>query len=171
MRLVPPQIINTKKTIMQIATKVRTCLWFNNNGHEAATFYVSLIPNSCLETTFSPEDPPPIMLNFTLGGTPYSILNGGPSHVPTEAASIMVFTEDQEETDRLWESLLSDGGRPDQCAWLKDKYGVSWQIVPQALPRLLMDDDKDAAGRAMQAMLKMVKIDIAQLEKAFKGED
>lgn len=155
---------------MQVAAKVRTCLWFNNNGHEAATFYVSLIPNSFVETKFSP-DKPPIMVNFTLGGTPYSILNGGPHHVPTEAASIVVLTEDQEETDRLWESLISNGGRADQCAWLKDKYGVSWQIVPKALPRMLMADDKDAAGRAMQAMLQMVKIDIAELEKAFNGED
>ena len=156
---------------MQVAAKVRTCLWFNNNGHEAATFYVSLIPNSFLETTFSSDGPPPIMVNFTLGGTPYSILNGGPSKVLTEAASISVSTEDQEETDRLWESLISNGGREHQCAWLWDKYGVSWQIVPKALPRMLMADDKDAAGRAMQAMLQMTKIDIAELEKAFKGQD
>ena len=158
---------------MQVAAKVRTCLWFNNNGHKAATFYVSLIPNSILETTISNDDDasPPIMINFTLGGTPFSILNGGPSHVPTEAASISVLTEDQEETDHLWESLIANGGRPDQCAWLRDKYGVSWQIVPKALPRMLMADDKDAAGRAMQAMLQMTKIDINQLEKAFNGPD
>ena len=99
------------------------------------------------------------------------ILNGGPMFTPNEAASISVLTEDQEETDRLWSLLTADGGQEGRCAWLKDKYGVSWQIVPKAMPRLLSAHDKEAAGRAMRAMMNMTKIDIALLENAFNDGD
>lgn len=151
--------------------KVRTCLWFDGNGEDAAEFYVSLVPNSSIETVSRPEPgKPALIVELSLSGTPYMFLNGGPQYKLSPAASIAVRTADQEETDRLWSALLADGGEESQCAWLTDRFGVSWQIVPDALPRLLGAEDRDAAGRAMQAMLKMRKINIATLEAAFRGE-
>ena len=155
---------------MKIQTKVRTCLWFNGKGREAAEFYVSLLPGSHLDRTFDSPDEEPLTVEFTLAGAPMMILNGGPMFEPNEAASILVMTQDQEETDALWEKLIADGGKPQQCAWLKDKFGVSWQIVPVRLGELLSHDDTEAAGRSRDAMLNMQKIDIAGLEAAFKGE-
>jgi predicted 3-demethylubiquinone-9 3-methyltransferase (glyoxalase superfamily) len=150
--------------------KVRTCLWFDDQAEEAAAFYVSLLPDSRIESASRPkQDGPALVVEFTLAGTPYQALNGGPHFAFTEAASIVVMTEDQAETDRLWDALVADGGRESQCGWLKDRYGLSWQIVPRALVRLLSDPDREAAGRAMDAMLKMRKIDIAGLEAAHAG--
>lgn len=151
--------------------KVRTCLAYNNNAEEAARFYVSLIPDSEVETVFRPDpNGPALMAVFHLAGTPYQALNmGGWDQSLNDATSISVMTQDQEETDRLWNALLADGGKENQCGWLKDRFGLSWQIVPEALPRLLTSSDRAAAGRAMQAMMGMVKIDIAGLEKAFRG--
>jgi predicted 3-demethylubiquinone-9 3-methyltransferase (glyoxalase superfamily) len=151
--------------------RVRTCLWFDGNGEEAAEFYVSLLPNSVIETVSRPEpDKPALIVNLSLCGTPYMFLNGGPHYKLTPAASIAVGTTDQAETDRLWNALLADGGEESRCAWLTDRFGVSWQIIPDVLPRMLGADDREAAGRAMQAMLQMRKIDIAALESAFRGE-
>ena len=151
--------------------KVRTCLWFDSDAQEAVNFYVSLIPSSRVETVFRPDpDGPPLVVNFTLGGTPYLALNGGPRFEHSEAASICVMAQDQEETDRLWAALTAGGGHEGQCAWLKDRYGLSWQIVPEALPRLLSDPDREAAGRVMQAMMSMRKIEISQLEAAYRGQ-
>ena len=151
--------------------KVRTCLWFDGNGEEAANFYVSLLPGSAIETTSRPEPgTPALIIELSLGGTPYMFLNGGPQYKLSPAASIAVRTVDQAETDRLWKALVENGGQESQCAWLTDRFGVSWQIVPDALPRMLGADDREAAGRAMQAMLQMRKIDIAALEAAFRGE-
>ncbi len=153
---------------MEFNAKVRTCLWFDNQIEEAAKFYVSLLPDSTIENTVQPDPSGhALVIEFTIGGTPFMLLNGGPMFKHSEAASISVLTEDQEETDRLWNALTADGGCESQCGWLKDRYGVSWQIVPKALPRLMGDPDKEAAGRAMQAMMKMVKIDIAALQEAF----
>lgn len=151
--------------------KVRTCLWFDGNGEEAAELYVSLLPDSGIETATRPEPgKPALVVELSLAGTPYMFLNGGPQYKLSPAASIAVRTADQAETDRLWSALLADGGEESQCAWLTDRFGVSWQVVPDALPRLLEADDREAAGRAMQAMLQMKKIDIAALEAAFRGE-
>jgi predicted 3-demethylubiquinone-9 3-methyltransferase (glyoxalase superfamily) len=153
-------------------TKVRTCLWFDGDGEEAARFYVSLVPGSKLEGSFRPDrDGPALVQDFSLAGTPYHVLNGGPQFKLTEAASISVLTRDQAETDRLWEALTADGGSESQCGWLKDRYGLSWQIVPERLTELLSDKDRKGADRAMQAMLGMRKIDIAALEAAFAGEE
>ena len=155
---------------MTEAPKVRTCLWFNDQGEEAAAFYVSLLPDSAVESVMRPEpDGPALMISFSLAGVPYVILNGGPHYELSPAASIMVSTADQDETDRLWSALLADGGRESRCAWLTDRFGVSWQIVPEALPRLMGADDRAAAGRVQAAMLEMNKIDIAALEAAFRG--
>lgn len=152
--------------------KVRTCLWFDSNGEEAAEFYVSLLPNSSIETVSRPEPgKPALVIKLSLSGTPYMFLNGGPHYKLSPATSIVVSTSDQAETDKLWNALLADGGEESQCAWLTDRFGVSWQIIPDALPRMLGADDRDAAGRAMQAMLQMKKIDIAALEAAFRGSD
>lgn len=149
---------------------VRTCLWFDGTGEEAAEFYVSLFPDSAIKAVSRPEpDKPALIVELTLAGIPYMFLNGGPQYKLSPAISIAVRTPDQAETDRLWSALLADGGEEGQCAWLTDRFGVSWQIVPEALPQMLGDQDRDAAGRAMQAMLQMKKIDVAALEAAFRG--
>ena len=155
---------------MSAQPKVRTCLWFDKNGKEAVDFYISLLPDSYIESEFTPEEKgPPLIVEFTLAGAPYMVLNGGPMFKHTPAASISVLTKDQEETDHLWSSLVADGGEESMCAWCVDRFGVSWQIIPERLPQLLQAEDKTAAGRARDAMMKMRKIDIAALEAAFEG--
>lgn len=151
--------------------KVRTCLWFDGNGEEAAEFYASLLPESEI-TTVSRPDPskPALVIEISLAGTPYMFLNGGPNYKLSPAASLVVRTSDQAETDSLWESLLADGGQESRCGWLTDRFGVSWQVVPDALVRYLGSEDREGAHRAMEAMLQMKKINIAVLEAAFHGE-
>ena len=153
---------------MVSSPKVRTCLWFEKDGLEAAKFYVSLLPDSHLET--DPESDAPMDAAFTLAGAPYQILNGGPMYPQTEAASISVSTVDQNETDRLWNALTTNGGSEGRCGWLKDRWGVSWQIVPKALPALLGAPDRAAADRAVKAMMGMTNINIAELERTYRGE-
>ncbi len=149
-------------------TNVRTCLWFERDGLEAARFYTGLIANSVLQTD-APEGSDPIIVAFSLDGVPYQILNGGPHHRLTPAASVVVTTHDQPETDRLWQALTENGGESGRCGWLTDRWGLSWQIVPEALPGLLGAPDRSAAGRAQAAMMQMNKIDIAALEAAFNA--
>ncbi len=150
--------------------KVRTCLWFDGRGHEAAAFYVSLLPDSRIETVQKPTpDAPPLVVEFTLAGAPYMALNGGPHYTLTPAASIAVRTQDQAETDRLWSALTADGGVESRCGWLVDRFGVSWQIVPEALIRFLNDDDREAAARVQAAMMGMRKLEVAALEAAFRS--
>jgi predicted 3-demethylubiquinone-9 3-methyltransferase (glyoxalase superfamily) len=110
------------------------------------------------------------VVDFTLAGQPFRALNGGPQFPFTEAISFVIDCEDQPEVDRLWEALTADGGSPGRCGWLKDRFGVSWQIVPRQLGEMLGDPDRARAGRAMEAMLKMNKIDVAALRRAFEGE-
>lgn len=150
--------------------KVRTCLTISGQAEEAARFYVSLLPNSHIGDMLR-LDPaaPPILVEFTLAGTPYQIMNMGPQSTLNDATSISVLTADQAETDRLWNALLADGGQESRCGWLADRFGLCWQIVPEVLPRFLGDKDRVAAGRAMQAMLGMAKIDIAAIEAAFNA--
>ena len=150
--------------------RVRTCLWFAKGGAEAAEFYTGLIANSAVVGSFGrTQDGAPLMINFHLAGVPYQILNGGPTHALSPASSIAVTTEDQAETDRLWNALVADGGKESRCAWLVDRFGLSWQIVPKALPELLGGPDPEGAARATQAMMGMAKIDIAKLEAAYRG--
>lgn len=157
---------------MSESSKVRTCLWFDGQGEAAAEFYVSLVPGSSIEAVSRAEPgQAAVVVELSLAGTPYMFLNGGPQYRLSPAASIVVRTADQPETDRLWAGLVAEGGEEGQCGWLTDRFGVSWQIVPEALPRLLGDNDREAAKRAMQAMLQMRKIDIAGLEAAFRGEE
>lgn len=148
---------------MSTSSAVSVCLWYDGNAEEAARLYTSLFPNSEV-TSISP-----MMVTFTLDGVPFQGLNGGPQFKPTEAASIVVSTKNQEDTDRLWSALTADGGSEGRCAWLKDRFGVSWQIVPEMLPKLLGSSDRQAADRALQAMLKMSKIEIDALESAFNA--
>ncbi|MEL6375152.1 MAG: VOC family protein [Pseudomonadota bacterium] len=146
--------------------KVRTCLYFEKAGHEAASFYVSLLPDSAIERVAAlGNSSDPMVVEFTLAGAPMMILTAGPMFKPSPAASISVLTDDQDETDQLW-SRLTDGGEEGHGGWLVDRYGVSWQIVPKVLPRLLGDPDPARAKRAKDAMMGMSKIDIAALERA-----
>ena len=155
---------------MTTLPKIATCLWFDGNAEEAARFYTSLVPGSSVGGVLRPDPRrPPVMGEFTLAAMRFQALNGGPMHTLTEAVSISLTTPDQEETDRLWDALTADGGSGRRCAWLKDRFGLSWQIVPEVLPRLLSSPDREAAGRAMQAMLGMGKIDIAGLQAAYDG--
>lgn len=150
--------------------KVATCLWFDGTAEEAANAYTSLLPDSRVTNVVrvSPGGPA-LIVEFTLCGAAYQALNGGPQYRLNEAASISVSTEDQDETDRLWNALIANGGSESRCGWLKDRFGLSWQIIPEALGRCMGSSDRAAAGRAMNAMLAMRKIDIATLEAAFKG--
>lgn len=150
--------------------KVRTCLAYATEAEEAARFYVSLLDDAALGDIHRPDpDGPAVAVTFTLAGAPFLALNTGQDFGHTPGASISVMTADQAETDRLWDALIADGGEPHLCGWLADRWGVSWQIVPEALPRLMTDPDRAAADRAHAAMLTMQKIDIAALEVAFAG--
>jgi predicted 3-demethylubiquinone-9 3-methyltransferase (glyoxalase superfamily) len=156
--------------------KIRPCLWFDGVAEEAAQFYTALIPDSRIESIDrSAADNPSgakgtvLAVNFTLAGHSYIALNGGPDFKFNEAISLSIDCESQAEVDRYWYALLADGGEESVCGWLKDKYGLSWQVIPRQLPRMLASRDRAAAERAMQAMLKMVKIDIVELERAYNG--
>ena len=152
-----------------LGSKVRTCWWFPADGEKAVDFYVKLLPNSFIEGGHGPEGGPPLVLEFTLAGTPMMILNAEGAPQPTHQASFSVLTEDQAETDRMWYELRADGGEEVFCGWVKDRWGVSWQIVPRCLPEMLASDDKAAANRAFEAMRTMVKIDVAALKAAFSN--
>lgn len=158
--------------------KVSTFLWFDGQAEAAVNLYVSLLPDSRIDRIFrSPRDYPAgeegqvLMIAFTLAGRSYQAMNGGPGHPFTDAISLAVATEDQAETDRLWDALGADGGRPIACGWIADRFGLSWQITPKRLIEMIGAEDRAAAGRAFAAMMDMVKIDIAALEAAFAGEE
>ena len=150
---------------------ITACLWFDTEGEEAATFYTSLFPNSRIKDvarygSAGPRDEGTVMtVSFELDGREFVALNGGPDFTFNEAISFQVSCESQEEVDRYW-SALSEGGEEGPCGWLKDKFGVSWQIVPTRLPELLGDPDREKSQRVMQAMLGMRKIEIDGLERA-----
>lgn len=156
---------------MEFTAKVRTCLWFDDKCEEAVRFYVSLLPDSRVDNVIQYDQVGgPLVIEFTLAGAPCMAFNGGPVFTFNEAVSLSVLTEDQAETDGLWAALTADGGNESQCGWLKDRFGLSWQIVPKALPRLLASEDREAASRTFQAMLTMRKLDVAALEAAYRGE-
>ena len=148
-----------------------TCLWFDTEGEEAATFYTSVFPSSRITDVarYGAGGPRPegtvMTVAFELDGQPFLALNGGPQYTFSEAISFVVACADQEEVDRYWETL-SEGGEEGPCGWLKDRFGVSWQIVPEALPRLLADPDRERSQRVMTAMLEMKKLQIDELEQA-----
>jgi predicted 3-demethylubiquinone-9 3-methyltransferase (glyoxalase superfamily) len=151
--------------------KITPCLWFDTEGEDAARFYTSIFPNSSVGkiARYGSAGPRPegtvMTVEFELDGQTFTALNGGPEFTFSEAISFQVSCEGQEEVDHFW-NALSEGGEEGPCGWVKDKFGLSWQIVPTALPKLLGDPDPDRAQRAMAAMLKMKKIDIGELERA-----
>src|SRR5205807_8689760 len=156
--------------------KISPFLWFDNQAENAAKFYLSIFKNSKIDKiTRYPEEaakkigrePGSVMtVEFTLNGVQFVALNAGPNFKFTEAVSFVVNCDTQEEVDYFWEKLTADGGEPGPCSWLKDKFGLSWQVQPRLLIELLADPDKAKAGRAMNAMMEMGKIDIAGLERA-----
>jgi predicted 3-demethylubiquinone-9 3-methyltransferase (glyoxalase superfamily) len=156
-------------------SKIVPCLWFDGEAEEAARFYVSLLPDSRIDRVLkSPVDTPSgpadmvLTVEFTLAGAKYMGLNGGPQFPFTEAVSFQIYCEDQSEVDRLW-TALADGGAEVACGWIKDRWGLSWQIVPTRMIELLNDSDKNRARRVQEAMMDMVKIDIAEIERAANG--
>ena len=157
--------------------KITPNLWFDGNAEEAAEFYVSLLPDSRIDNIWrSPADNPStkagevLLVDFTVAGQKFTAINGGPQFAFTEAVSFVIDCEDQAEVDRLWAALIEGGGEPSQCGWLRDRFGLSWQVIPRQLGEMLGDPDRTRAGRAMEAMLEMTKIDVAALRRAFEGE-
>ena len=149
--------------------KITPFLWFDTQAEEAMNLYVSIFKNSkVLGVTPGPNDRA-ISVNFELEGQEFIGLNAGPEFKFNEAISFLVSCNTQAEVDELWEKLTADSGEESRCGWLKDKYGLSWQIIPTALGEMLGDPDREKAGRAMQAMLQMNKIDIQGLKQAFDG--
>jgi predicted 3-demethylubiquinone-9 3-methyltransferase (glyoxalase superfamily) len=154
--------------------KITPVLWFDNQAEEAMNFYTSIFKNAKIGNVsrYGEAGPGPkgsvMVASFELDGMHFTALNGGPQFKFTEAISFYVSCESQDEVDHYWDKL-SEGGQTQRCGWLKDKFGVSWQIIPSALPKLMGDPDRAKANRVMQAMLQMKKIDIATLERAYRG--
>ena len=159
-------------------SKMITCLWFDTGeARKAAEFYASVFPDSHVgqaneAATDTPSGPAghEITVEFTVCGQPFVGLNGGDMFKPNEAVSLVVYTEDQAETDRYWNAIVDNGGEESVCGWCKDKWGFSWQITPRVLIERTTSSDRPAAKRAMDAMMKMKKIDIAKIEAAYRGE-
>jgi len=153
------------------------CLWFDGRAEEAAQLYTSVFPNSSIGeiTRYGPDMPPPmaegdvLTVSFTLDGQEYVGLNGGPQFTFTEAISFQIMCTDQEEVDHYWNRLTEGGGEEGPCGWLKDKFGVSWQVIPRQMDEYLKSPDREAARRAFEAMLKMSKLDVEQLREAYEG--
>lgn len=172
MLLTGRQAGQTRESRMQ---KITPCLWFDTQAEEAANFYVSVFKNSKIldVSRYGEGGPMPagtvLVVNFELDGVRMQALNGGPAFAFTEAISLSVDVPTQDEVDSLWDTLTADGGQEGQCGWLKDKYGVSWQIVPSVMAGLLADPDPAKAAATMQAMMPMRKLDIAALQAAHDG--
>jgi predicted 3-demethylubiquinone-9 3-methyltransferase (glyoxalase superfamily) len=153
--------------------KIKTFLWYDNQAEQAANLYTSLFPDSRITNVTKYENAGPsidvTIVEFELAGREFVAMNAGPEFKFTEAISIMVDCEDQAEVDRYWSALTADGGEESMCGWLKDRWGLSWQIVPKVMNQLLGDPDPGRAGRAMQAMLSMQKLNIAALQAAADG--
>ena len=148
--------------------KITPFLWFDGKAEEAMHFYISIFKNSKAGKIMKGPDGSVMGVSFQLEGQQFSALNGGPQFKFTEAISLFVDCKTQQEVDRLWEKL-SAGGQKSRCGWLKDKYGLSWQVIPSVLGKLLQDRNREKAGKVMQAMLQMDKIDIKRLKEAYRG--
>jgi predicted 3-demethylubiquinone-9 3-methyltransferase (glyoxalase superfamily) len=155
---------------------IYACLWFDGRAEEAAEFYASVFPDSHVDgvsraaaDTPSGKEGDVLVVDFTLNGVRMQGLNGGPDFHFSEAVSFVIECDDQAEVDRYWDALQAGGGEAGPCGWLKDRFGLSWQVSPRRLNELLASDDRDAARRTMQAMLEMGKLDITELEAAFAG--
>jgi predicted 3-demethylubiquinone-9 3-methyltransferase (glyoxalase superfamily) len=164
------------QTKISTGQKITPFLWFDNNAEEAVNLYTSIFDNSKIDSVvrYSGEGAKAahmpegrvMTMGFTLDGQKFAAINGGPMFKFTEAVSFVINCEGQEEVDKFWNKLIADGGKESQCGWLKDKFGLSWQVVPGALLRMLQDKDTAKSQRVMQAMLQMKKIIVADLEKA-----
>jgi predicted 3-demethylubiquinone-9 3-methyltransferase (glyoxalase superfamily) len=168
------------RIVMAIVRRIAPCLWFDDQAEEAARFYTSIFSNSRIGTVtrygeagheIHGRPPGTVMtVSFELDGQPFTALNGGPVFKFNEAISFQVMCETQEEVDDYWEKLSAGGDeKAQQCGWLKDRFGVSWQVVPELVTRLVSDPDSEKSQRAMQALLQMKKLDIAGLERAYAG--
>lgn len=156
--------------------RIKPCLWYDGRALEAAEFYATIFPDSRVEHVHrSPADYPAgkagdvLTVEFIVLGSPFMGLNGGPRVHFNDAVSFQVYTESQEETDRYWDALTRDGGQPSQCGWCRDKFGMSWQVVPRRLLQAITSADAARAKRGMEAMMQMGKIDIAAIERAMAG--
>jgi predicted 3-demethylubiquinone-9 3-methyltransferase (glyoxalase superfamily) len=157
--------------------KLTTCLWFDGNAREAATFYTSIFPDSSVaDNWIAPTETPgndqgsEVFVNFTIFGQPFIGLNGGPQFPHSEAISFQIPCADQAEIDKYWNLMTADGGTESQCGWLKDKFGISWQVISPEMGKYLGGADAEGAQRATQAMLAMKKINLAALERAYVGK-
>jgi predicted 3-demethylubiquinone-9 3-methyltransferase (glyoxalase superfamily) len=157
-------------------TAIRPFLWFDGEAEDAANFYAATFPDSAVTAVHrAPADYPAgkagdvLTVEFTILGLAFVGLNGGPDFRFDEAVSFQIVTEDQAETDRYWDAIVASGGRESACGWCKDRWGLSWQITPRALTEALADPDQAAAGRALEAMMGMARIDIAAIEAARRG--
>ena len=155
---------------------VTPCLWFNGNAEEAVNFYVSLVPNSRIVSIsrygeVNPSDKDKVLwIVFELDGNRYQALNGDSNFPFSEAVSLVITAENQAELDRIWDTIADSGGTPQMCSWIKDRYGLPWQVIPAKLD-MWLTGDQAAADRVMKEVMKMVKLDIATLEKAYAGEE
>jgi predicted 3-demethylubiquinone-9 3-methyltransferase (glyoxalase superfamily) len=160
-----------------MSDKITTCLWFDTEGEAAAEFYCSVIPNSKVTDvsrygeSFPERAGTAMTVSFELDGRPYVALNGGPEHTFNESVSFQVGCEDQAEVDHYWEALTADGGEEGPCGWCKDKFGLSWQVIPTGFDELFGDPDPSRAARAMKAMFGMKKLDLAALQRAADTAD
>lgn len=157
-------------------SKITPCLWFDGTALDAAEFYTSILPDSRIEKIHraaadnpSTSEGEVLTVDFSVAGQQFIGLNGGPDFPFTEAVSFSIDCADQGEVDRLWDALIEGGGEHSVCGWLKDRYGVSWQVIPRQLPEMLDGADRAGAARAMKAMLEMTKIDVAKLREAYEG--
>lgn len=155
---------------MAIKQKISPCLWFESQAEEATKFYTTIFKNSRITNVMPGPDGKPVAISFILDGVHMQALNGNPRFEFTETTSLSVTCETQAEVDELWSKLTADGGEESMCGWLKDKYGLSWQIVPDGIYELYTSPDREKANRAMQAMMTMRKLDIAKLKAAFNGK-
>ncbi len=156
-------------------SKIAPCLWFNGKAEEAAGFYVSLFPGARIThvSRYGPNAPFPagtaLMVEFELAGQRFQALNGGPNYTHSPAISLSISAKDAAEVDHFWNLLTANGGSEGRCGWVTDRFGVSWQVVPEGLGKALSDPDPTRAGRAMQAMMQMKKLDLAALRAAANG--
>ncbi len=156
--------------------KLTTCLWFDGRAREAANYYVETFPDSKLKNNWiTPVETPgnapetEVTVDFEMFGQQFIALNGGPIFKFSEAVSFVIPCKDQGEVDHYWNKLIGDGGEPSQCGWLKDKFGLSWQVVPNEMGQYIGGSDPEGAKRAVQAMLEMTKIDLGKLKEAYEG--
>ncbi len=159
---------------METKQVISPCLWYDGKAEEAAALYVSVFPNSRIDYVLKSDTDWPggkagdaILVGFTIAGMHYQALNGGPNEPFNNAVSMSITCDNQDEVDYYWEALAVGGGEPIQCGWLKDKYGLRWQVVPVALIEMMRDQDREKAKRVMEAMMQMVKLDIEKLKQAY----